>query len=181
MNKVVKINSGNTPFTVDMYQTFTGESNNDSMLDYYNSQNDTSLDYNDFDWEYNTKEVLKGLSMASVEYIIENTNENIIKNVELVGTFSPQFYNYNTDSYDMNIEVDTDKFTKYMQENEKEYATWANAQSYHIPTGIAEGITDDMLSYYLYTEMNDTEDYIMSMYDVASELWHENTEMKLAQ
>ena len=184
--KKLQVNNQNTPFTIDMYQTFTCESNDDSMVYYYNSENDTELDYDSFDWEYDTEKVHQGLARASIDWLIDNLDENIILNISLDGVYSPKFYNYETDSYTATYEIDSEKFTEYMKKNVASYHAWIEGQSYYINTIQADDITtenleDDMLSFYLESYMTEEtrEDYFMVMHEVSCELWSENTSMIL--
>lgn len=178
----ININSQNTPFTVDMYQTFNGDDTVDYILDNENYEKEKSLTYDDYNWTYDTKVIHKGLAMASIEWILNNCDENIILNIKLDSIHSPRFYNFQTDSYNAIYELDEKRFTEYMTKHTENYNLWANNQSYHVPTLATDNdftATDDMLTFYLQNEFNRntiTDDYLQDMFQASDELWHENTD-----
>jgi len=178
----IEINNLDTPYTIDMYQTFNGDSTDESMLEYYNDDNEQkkdpekNYDYDDFDWTYNTKAIHQGLAQASIDYIKENIDQDIIQDIELMKLFSPKYYNYTTDSYTMAITFDTEKLQKYIQENNTEYTEYF-FEMVKKHQANEDDITWSLL-FYLQHE-HDKEDYFYYIYEHSNDLWYENTEMKL--
>lgn len=174
----INLNSNNTPFTVDMYQTFNGDGNDDQIIEAYNEQNNTDYSCDDFDWSYNTKAILEGLSNKSIEYIKDNHTDDIIIGVELVSTSSPKYYNYTTDSHAAAYQIDDIKLLQYINKNKDDFFNWCKDQPWHID--ISTDILDDnMLIYYISKLDIDREDYFYDLYEVSGDLWYENTEYKL--
>lgn len=173
----ITLNSQDTPFTVDMYQTFTGEEHDDWRIEDYNEQNNTSLEYDDFDWKYDTKEILKWLSIASVEYIRDNILDDVILSVSEPSDFhSPKFYNYETDSYMATYTVDTDRLDEYLTEDNRE--RYEEFIGNNIEMFNSSKRDDYLLMFYL-KEVVDESEYMIIMYDETVEAFLNHTEMTL--
>lgn len=111
------INNLDTALTIDTYQMFNGESAYEMELDYYKTEENKEVDIN-----YNHKQIVKDLAEASINEIMiqldkyENTT-GIINHMTVVKTYSPQFYNYTTDSYNVEIDFNEDKLEKFIKDN----------------------------------------------------------------
>lgn len=94
------INSQDTMFTVDQYQTFNLDAETEYLIQDYNDNNNTNYSYDDFNIEYDMDGYLKELSDCSIDFINELfKDDSIVKSVRLLEYSSPKFYNYSTDSY----------------------------------------------------------------------------------
>jgi hypothetical protein len=177
MTKIININNINTFFTVDSYQTFTSDSTDEGMIEYFNDENNTDYGYDDFDWIYDMKKIHKGMAVASIDWIKDSFLDKIILDVTLDTVQSPKYYNYTTDSYNMNVSVNINELREFIFSNIDKYNTWKDKQSYHIDNDDHEAY----LIYYIEMKSNNdiTHDYLIIMDEINNELHYENTEMKL--
>ena len=111
-----------TPYTLDMYNTFTFENAEESEIDIYNMDHDTGLSYDDFEWEYD----LKGYKQAIAENCVKLLQDNIIDDVILninsdMKVISPKEYNFTTDKIWLDIEYDEVKLDEYINKNKRHY------------------------------------------------------------
>ena len=106
-----------TPYTLDMYSTFTFESATEYIL-----QDTESGDYDDFDWSYDSDGYLKALASNLVDLLNENILDDVILKVEQDGQpVSPQYYNFTTDKAWLIFSVDTKKLNAWTNEHDTEY------------------------------------------------------------
>tara|TARA_R110000850_G_scaffold100331_5_gene207600 strand:+ start:2408 stop:2956 length:549 start_codon:yes stop_codon:yes gene_type:complete len=180
----MKLNNQNTPFTIDMYQTFNGDSSDEQMLEYYNDDNEQKPDseknyeYDDFDWVYNTEKIRKDLANTSIEYQKDNILDDIILDINLLSDQSPKYYNYETDSYTASYTIDDIKLLQYININKDDFFKWCKAQSWHIEL-VTNVIDENMLIYYIEKLEFNSDDYFYDMYDTSSMSWYENTKMTI--
>ncbi|MBM4707904.1 hypothetical protein GS982_01490 [Rhodococcus hoagii] len=109
-----EINSGDLKeITIDTYSTFeiggnTFEENEIEWME--ESSGVEGLTYDDFGWTYNNALWKQYLSEALIRYILEEQpidgNDTIVKDIELVDTWSPREYNFTTDRMIANWIVD---------------------------------------------------------------------------
>lgn len=125
---VIEIESANLPnVTIDTYTMFTTDHTEENEIEHYNEMNETDLGYDDFDWDYDHAGILKGLAELSVESILGQIDTDIIKSIEVLETYSPQFYNFATDSYNARYTVDLTKLEE-----------WADSVGFDLDTYVAE-------------------------------------------
>ncbi len=177
-----------TEYTIDMYQTFTGDDTDTMLVDDYNEQNDTDLQYDDFDWTYNTNAVCEGLAHASIDYIYTTLpNNDIIQSITFDSICRPMYYNYTTDSYNMAITYNPTTLESLPQ-NIKDIAIerMTKDKGYiNIPdTGVPDIDTQEWHDYLLLAYIDsiytvNSDDYISTMFEQASGLYYESTVMKL--
>ena len=172
---IIKINNQNTPYTIDMYQIFNGDNETEQAIEYYNDNNNSNHDYDDFDWNFDTVAIREQLAAASLKYLNDNTLDDVILSIESEGSYSPKFYNYQTDSYSMSLEISLDNLNLFINGNKKEYNNWKDNQTYWIE----ENDIDSFLLYYIESKKDDNDDYLYHMHEIANEFWSENTTMTL--
>jgi hypothetical protein len=114
----IKLNNLDTNFSIDTYQMFTGDYVYESELEYYKEDhNKENVDIN-----FDHKNIVKDLANESIKTILSHLNQydttkDIIKDIVLIDTFSPKYYNYTTDSYDMEIDFNSNKLNKWIKDN----------------------------------------------------------------
>jgi RecG-like helicase len=114
----IKLNNLDTNFSIDTYQMFTGDSVYESEMEYYkDDHNKENIDIN-----FDHKNIVKDLANESINTILSHLNQyeatkDIIKDIVLINSFSPTYYNYTTDSYDMQIDFNSKKLSKWIKEN----------------------------------------------------------------
>lgn len=112
--------------TVDTYQTFSGDSWTESELDYIATEGvpewlvshpaarraKVSPEWGDFDWDYDNRAILHGLSEAAADDLVNAGGcdfPQIITGAEVAGVWSPRTYNFATDSFTVWLTLDTDE------------------------------------------------------------------------
>lgn len=111
-----------TPWTLDTYQTFTFDQSDENEIEFYNDENNTSYDYDDFDWTYDCK----GYVQALAENLLDKLRENIIDDVILsidsdLKVYTPKEYNFTTDKIFLDFTVNYDLLKAYVAANNEEY------------------------------------------------------------
>ena len=180
----ITLNSQDTPFTIDMYQTFNGDTETEQMIEYYNEENKTELDYDDFYWKFNKQAIANDIANASVEYINTNVLDDVIKSVKRADTetYSPKFYNYQTDSYDAIYTIDVEKLRSihdFSLDYGTPFAEYIGTNRYVYKTATDTEQIEWELMYHLKCEHESNETYFLDVNEISSETMHENTEMKL--
>ena len=108
---------------VDTYSCFTGESWEDSELGHLSSnlreclvghpaadRADVTLDWDDFDWNYDHRAILWALSEAAAEGLVADGGlhfDQVITGAEVTSVYSPAAYNFATDSFAGWLTLDT--------------------------------------------------------------------------
>lgn len=116
----IKINNLDTNFSIDTYQIFTGDNVYDMEIEYQRDENNKE----NIDINFDHKQVVRDLALQSIETILSGLNkyENIkciINGINLIDTFSPSYYNYTTDSYDMIIDFNSNNLNKWIKDENK--------------------------------------------------------------
>ena len=94
----------------------------DYQIEYYNEQNNTSLNYDDFNFNYNL--IKNEISKDAVSKIEEKLNEIGI-NCKIIyeNLISPREYNFSNDS--INIEINLKKFSRVIEILEQNYDSFS--------------------------------------------------------
>lgn len=106
MIRKIIIDNRDLDLSIDTYQGFTG---GEFVSEAIESNHEFDMD-----------KVVKGLAERSVAYtqnLIDNGDE-IIKSVKLLSYGSPSEYNYTTDYYKAEYEIDTEKLEEYVSSKE---------------------------------------------------------------
>lgn len=96
-------------FSPDTYQLFTGDSWTSNTIEYFREEQGIDLTYDDFEWHYDHAGIVRGLAEALSEWFQEVLMEiglESLSNVTVVETWSPQFYNFTTDGFELEITCD---------------------------------------------------------------------------
>lgn len=122
MIKEIELNNQDTKYTIDTYAYFIGESFDESYLE-------DEKNYDDYNWIYDHKNIVKDLALESIEYLKEILiqdlkDEAIIKSIDLISSGSPQYYNYTTDYYIMNIKYNDQLLDEYIQNNSATFVAY---------------------------------------------------------
>lgn len=181
------INNLDLAFTIDTYGMFNGDSVDESEVDYYTEEYQlTPEEAQQIDFDYDHAGIVEALATASVS-ILENelAGDAVVKSISLpVKTRSPQFYNYTTDSYDAEYEIDLDALLVYANQNQAEFGKHIE-DNWREFVNVPQEITveylqadDDkflvaMLDLYL-RNVVDVESYEMQMFESESEAYYEN-------
>lgn len=108
--------------TIDTYQTFDGGDVDDMMLQYYNEDNDTNYEYDDFEWTYDHKAIVTDIARERA-YALEKYYD-AIHNARPVEVGSPKYYNYSTDWADFEIQYDKTMVDAYIEDHKDDYKEW---------------------------------------------------------
>lgn len=187
----VTIDTRCTPFTCDTYSMFTGDSFDEMYIDDQREQlNDDSLIYDSFNWDYNFNGIIKSIGTIASEFIADSfefINTAVVKDV-----YSPKYYNYTTDSVDIEITCDIEKIKNYCLKNND----WHNIDKINIDDGFIyeingffiKDINEAMVLFYINTETErmkkDLEgdiqnDYEYRVYDCLYEIYSDNTTVNI--
>lgn len=108
---IVSINSRDLPYTIDTYGMFTGDGTAEGEVSHLDEEYpELEKDYPDleigFDYDFpRIVEALAGWSIAFIEQAAHN--EKWLKSVPIIKkSNSPRFYNYTTDSYTAEWDID---------------------------------------------------------------------------
>ncbi len=127
MIKEIELNNQDTKYTIDTYVYFTGDRFEESELDYMDGG---SLTYDDYEWIYDHKNIVNGLAKESIEYLkdlfclYDGSGQAIIKSIDLISSGSPQYYNYTTDYYIMNVKYDDQLLDEYIKKNSAAFVAY---------------------------------------------------------
>lgn len=180
----LRINNRDLPYTIDTYGVFTGDSTDEGEREYYQEEYGlTDTETQDLEFGYNHAGVVEALANQSVNLLDQNLvqhNETggIVRSIsQPFETKSPQFYNYTTDSYTADWDVDDIKLAKLVKNHKnadgETFEQWLADSSW----GEIEPMTEDyivaMLEYWL-PSIYETEDYETAMFECEGEAWYEN-------
>lgn len=177
----VTIDNRDTIAHIDTYQVFTGESFEEYELEYLREiHEDSTLDYDSFEWSYDHDAIVKELAIQSID-IIENelrhSDIDVIESIELDESFSPRFYNYTTDGYKMNVTCNAPRLHEYMV---KHYDAILEIAKSH--RAYESDITDDDRVYatvvHIINNVLEEESYTLEMFEHVHEIYSNNTEIE---
>lgn len=162
MNTKIDLSIVDTPYTIDTYSTFTMDDDENMIED--------GKTYDDYEWEYNSKEYVQALAENWQVLMRENILDPIIKNITVTGSaYSPREYNFTTDNAPVSIEYDQEALHAYINKNKERY----NKEKRHSYDGyIWLGDDEDaMIIWYMETVSTcqfSTDDYFMDQRDKVS-------------
>ena len=173
------INNLNTNFSICTYVMFTGDSTVEMETEYYSSEEGGNYDSKDIDFTFDHKKIVEGLSKESIRVILDKVGEicdceGIINDISFLKSYSPQFYNYTTDSYDMEIDFDAAKLRKYVVDNDLMNKVRGTLELW----GQRNEVYEAMLCVFL-NSVIDTDAYNYPMWDAETEIYMNNMEVKL--
>jgi hypothetical protein len=127
----------------------------ENHIEYYNQENNTSLDYDDYDFNYKDMEMqyLKQYISDYIDFIESEYNLNI--KIHDISLYSPKYYNYSTDEIDCYIsKSDENKLIKHFKKDE-------NFLEYLKDSCKSR---DGFISYYKYDSALMNQDNILTLY-----------------
>lgn len=124
MLKTIQINNQDLGLgaTIDTYGTFDGELIDDELIDDYNETHGVSLCYDDFEWEYDHKQIVAEIAEARAKELVEDVD--CIESIKVLRSGSPAYYNFTTDWFVGEYTIDLDKLEKTISEHKKEFEPW---------------------------------------------------------
>lgn len=105
--RTITVDNRDTLAHIDTYHMLTGESWQESEIDYQREQsNNDTLDYDSFNWELDHAAIVRKFAEYSLEYVIDQVKEyaGVVVQATLKDTGSPKYYNYTTDWYIYDVE-----------------------------------------------------------------------------
>ncbi len=179
----IKIDSRDLPYTIDTYSMFTGDNSEEGEQEYYASEYDlTESEQFSIAFDYNHEGIVKALANESVNLLDQNLiqhneTDGIVKSISMpIKTRSPQFYNYTTDSYVAEWDIDYKKLQAAVKGHvNKEGQTF---QQYLTSGPWHDHDQDDtlavaMLDFWL-PSVYSVDDYNMVMFERETEAYYEN-------
>lgn len=165
---------------IDTYCMLRGDGYAEAELEYHSDEMKPGefVTYDDFDWEYNHKQIVEDFAKASIEIIeqaISYTDyAKIITNIEYLASGSPKFYNYTTDGYTMAVTVDEQALAKYIDENHAAIVAIAETYgpSYEQPS--LENMQHAAVCHILNNCIT-ADDYNMAMWEEEYQVYSDNT------
>lgn len=173
--------------TVDTYAMYSGDDTDDMLINEYNEEHNTDYNYDDFEWDYDSKQIVKEFAELRAK-ILES--DDAINSVKVLETGSPKEYNYSTDWADFEIDYNERVVDDFCHERESEKFSQYYGESGWQSTVAAKEDDDDkdrlykiaMLSFYLNNKAFPTwEDKHYPMFERESEIYWENTKMTLGK
>lgn len=179
---MIKTQIDNRDFTdvhIDTYSMLTGESADEMMREYEqdNAREEKREPLEDID--YDMPAIRKGLALESISYledkIADAEVDNIIKKIELIKTDSPRFYNYTTDWYVAEYEIDEKAMDSYIEANtdavQSILSTYTNRYDVNLVDNKYHAGVCHLINHTI-----DKEDYNMHMWEIETEVYYENME-----
>lgn len=131
------------PLFAGFYNSFYDvevDSAEESIIEGYNDDNGTNLEYKDFDFKVDWTSYSKAICERIIEYIKEQ-KEGLILGYEFQELISPKYYNFDTDSINIELDIDFTVLLSLMRENattlsekiSERYTTQSGFISYHSP------------------------------------------------
>jgi len=126
--KKINLDLSFTGYTIDTYQTFTFDQDEERIIDEYNdpdmysTSSKDDVGYDDIEWEYDNEGYVQALADNFVELMNDNILDDVILNVKAHGkAWSPKYYNHSTDNCDITWEIDEKKLDEYIEKNNEHY------------------------------------------------------------
>ena len=156
---------------IDTYQMFTGESAEEYERE--NMREDGREDWETVDIEYDHAQIVRELALASVEIVrSETARDGIVKNITLLNSGSPRYYNYTTDWYTAEYEVNDDRLLEYIENNRDAILEIAYGYDEYIVEGTLN-LTHAGLCHYINSAI-EAQEYNALMWEKESEVYSNN-------
>ena len=175
---IVSIDNRDLPYTIDTYGMFTGDSQYEQEISFLDEEYpELREDYPDlevhFNWDHpRIVSDLAGWSIAFIEQAAHD--EKWLLSVPIIKkTGSPQFYNYTTDYYVADWNIDAKELDKVVPANWKEQAIergWTNEQLEEEESVIVAKISARLL------ELLEEDEYNSLMWEHEGECYYEHME-----
>lgn len=172
--------------SIDTYQMFRGDSADEMLMSIYNNEHGTDYWYDNFEWEYDHKQIVKDLANASRKFHLDNTLGPVVKNIgEIELTGSPKEYNFSTDYYECKWEIDEQALETFIERNQADFeqyyrdSGWAEHTEWREDDDPqkAENILIAKLAFYLQRLYENADSYNEYMWEVETDIYLDNTKM----
>lgn len=121
----IDLQSNTLPYvSIDTYQSFTGDSWLENEFEYIEEETGVKLDWSNADVTYNHEGIRQGLAEASIQGILGAIDWDLIESIEYVSSWSPQYYNFETDSYTATYRVNWTRLKKWLKKSGKDREEW---------------------------------------------------------
>lgn len=121
---ILKVNSQDLgrAASIDTYGLFDGGEVDSNLIEWYNEEHNTGYNYDDFEWDYDHKSIVKDLAERRAKYL-EN-DVDVIHSVKVLETGSPREYNFSTDWATFEIDYDKDAVDTYIYDHAEDWSEW---------------------------------------------------------
>ena len=157
-----------TPYTCDTYSMFSS----DVYFNYVSDDQEEGAEFEDV--FFDQKQIIKKIGTIAADFMRDEYS--LITGAQVVGTFSPKFYNYTTDSAEIEIEADMEAIRAYCIKNNWEDHIEKIDENVWMMNGIyVKDQAEAMLLFYIDHFSTDemVNDYTSSVYDVLFEIYNE--------
>lgn len=168
---------------IDTYVTFAGESWADQEYEYLIDEE--NADPESIEIDYDMEAIRKALAEASIDYVLETVDREVILNVELSATFAPREYNFTTDAYDARFTVCLSKLQAWAAESKFDVDAYVEEfhQSYDgfisfVPSALEsnrEAMTHYLMIAAYLRSVLDSSEHDMHVWESESEAYSNNT------
>lgn len=114
----------------------------EQIIESYNEENGTDLDWDDFEWTYNFVDYAKAITEGIMDTIKEEFPDLVIS-YEFEGLIQPREYNFETDSVNIVLEVDKAVLLNLIGEN-REKLTEKIKEKYTSRDGFYSSYSNDI-------------------------------------
>lgn len=144
MKTTLKIDNRDLSYTIDTYGMFTGDWQYESEVEYYKDEYElTDDEAQQIDFDYDHPGIVKALAESSINILWNELKGDIVQDITLDDSGSPQFYNYTTDHYTAEWTVNTDALEAYIRNTEVEFKAYvAEKWDYEYSKAVLEQDTD---------------------------------------
>ena len=164
----ITIDTRCTPYTCDTYSMFSS----DVYFNYVSDDQEEGAEFEDV--FFDQKQIIKKIGTIAADFMRDEYS--LITGAQVVGTFSPKFYNYTTDSAEIEIEADMNAVRAYCIKNNWEDQIEKIDADVWMMNGIyVKDQAEAMLLFYIDHFSTDemVNDYTSSVYDVLFEIYNE--------
>ena len=164
----ITIDTRCTPYTCDTYSIFSS----DVYFDYIADDQEDGAESEDV--YFDQKQIIQKIGTIAADFMRDEYS--LITGAQVVGTFSPKFYNYTTDSAESEIEADMNAVRAYCIKNNWEDQIEKIDADVWMMNGIyVKDQAEAMLLFYIDHFSTDemVNDYTSSVYDVLFEIYNE--------
>ena len=178
---MIKLNIDNRDFEhvhIDTYSMLTGESADEMMREFErDNAAEEGREYDENrDINYDMDAIRKGLALESINYLENELKHDwihVIKEIKLIKTGSPRFYNYTTDWYVAEYAVDEVELDKYIEANTDAIQAILETYTNRYDVNLVDNKYHAAVCHIIDNEI-DCDDYNMAMWEIETEVYYEN-------
>lgn len=175
----ITIDNRDLAYTIDTYGMFTGESVDEMESEHYRENYKlTDDEWTTIGFNYDHKDIVKDLAEFSIDVVTDGLTDYIVKSVTLLETGSPQFYNYTTDWYTAEWDIDEVQLTKYIANRQSKYTEWVMESEWDLERRKSDEQYNllAMLDYYTINTL-DLDSYNEAMWEHEPEIYFEHMQL----